>query len=80
MTIQGEGGTRATIDRALNVLREMAEVAGRAVRAPAPVSKLMIGMQCGGSDGYSGITANPRWGRLGPAGADGGDDDPVGNP
>jgi altronate hydrolase/galactarate dehydratase len=62
MTIQGEGGTRATIDRALKVLREMAEVAGRAVRAPAPVSKLMIGMQCGGSDGYSGITANPALG------------------
>ena len=62
MTIQGEGGTRATIDRALQVLREMAEVAGRAVRAPAPVSKLMIGMQCGGSDGYSGITANPALG------------------
>jgi altronate hydrolase/galactarate dehydratase len=62
MTIQGEGGTRATIERALRVLREMAEVAGRAVRAPAPVSKLMIGMQCGGSDGYSGITANPALG------------------
>jgi altronate hydrolase/galactarate dehydratase len=62
MTIQGEGGTRATIDRALKVLREMAEVAGRAVRAPAPVSKLVIGMQCGGSDGYSGITANPALG------------------
>jgi altronate hydrolase/galactarate dehydratase len=64
MTIQGEGGTRATIDRALGVLREMAEVAGRAVRAPAPVSKLVIGLQCGGSDGYSGITANPALGHA----------------
>jgi altronate dehydratase len=64
MTIQGEGGTRATIDRALKVLREMAEVAGRAVRAPAPVSKLVIGLQCGGSDGYSGITANPALGHA----------------
>ncbi len=64
MTIQGEGGTRATIDRALTVLREMAEVAGRAVRAPAPVSKLVIGLQCGGSDGYSGITANPALGHA----------------
>ena len=62
MTIQGEGGTRATIERALNVLREMAEVAARATRAPAPVSKLVIGLQCGGSDGYSGITANPALG------------------
>jgi altronate hydrolase/galactarate dehydratase len=64
MTIQGEGGTRATIDRALKVLREMAEVAGRATRQPAPVSKLVIGLQCGGSDGYSGITANPALGHA----------------
>jgi altronate dehydratase len=64
MTIQGEGGTRATIDRALKVLREMAEVAGKVTRAPAPVSKLVIGLQCGGSDGYSGITANPALGHA----------------
>ncbi len=64
MTIQGEGGTRATIDRALGVLREMAQVAGKTTRAPAPVSKLMVGLQCGGSDGYSGITANPALGHA----------------
>lgn len=64
MTIQGEGGTRATIDRALGVLREMAQVAAQVQRAPAPVSHLMIGMQCGGSDGYSGITANPALGHA----------------
>ncbi|MFN4203865.1 MAG: UxaA family hydrolase [Tabrizicola sp.] len=64
MTIQGEGGTRATIERALKVLREMAEVAAQATRAPAPVSKLIVGLQCGGSDGYSGITANPALGHA----------------
>ena len=64
MTIQGEGGTRATIDRALGVLREMAQVAAGVRRSPAPVSKLMIGLQCGGSDGYSGITANPALGHA----------------
>jgi altronate hydrolase/galactarate dehydratase len=64
MTIQGEGGTRATVDRALEVLREMAEVAGKVSRTPAPVSKLVIGLQCGGSDGYSGITANPALGHA----------------
>ncbi len=64
MTIQGEGGTRATIDRALTVLREMAEVSDRTARAPAPVSKLVVGLQCGGSDGYSGITANPALGHA----------------
>ncbi|MFN3991487.1 MAG: UxaA family hydrolase [Tabrizicola flagellatus] len=64
MTIQGEGGTRATIERALKVLREMAEVAAQAMRRPAPVSKLIVGLQCGGSDGYSGITANPALGHA----------------
>ncbi|MBA3910110.1 MAG: galactonate dehydratase [Rhodobacter sp.] len=64
MTIQGEGGTRATIEHALKVLRGMARVAGQAVRAPAPVSKLVVGLQCGGSDGYSGITANPALGHA----------------
>ncbi len=64
MTIQGEGGTRATIERALKTLREMAEIAGKAVRAPAPVSHLVVGLQCGGSDGYSGITANPALGHA----------------
>ncbi len=64
MTIQQTGGTRATIARGLVVLREMAEVASRSVRAPAPVSKLIIGLQCGGSDGYSGITANPALGHA----------------
>ncbi len=62
MTIQGTGGTRATIQKGLEVLREMAEVAAQVARAPAPVSKLIIGLQCGGSDGYSGITANPALG------------------
>jgi altronate dehydratase len=62
MTIQQTGGTRATIERGIKVLREMAQVASQAVRAPAPVSKLIVGLQCGGSDGYSGITANPALG------------------
>jgi hypothetical protein len=56
--------------------RSRAQVA----RAPAPVSKLIIGLQCGGSDGYSGITANPALGHA----SDllvrhGGHHDPVGN-
>lgn len=62
MTIQQTGGTRKTIDRGLAVLREMAVVADKVSRAPAGLEHLMIGMQCGGSDGYSGITANPALG------------------
>lgn len=62
MTIQNTGGTRRTIEAGLEHLQQMAEQAGRIERRPAPVSALTIGMQCGGSDGYSGITANPSLG------------------
>lgn len=62
MTIQHEGGTRKTIEKGLSELRGIAELANTATRKPASVSELMVGMQCGGSDGYSGITANPALG------------------
>lgn len=62
MTIQATGGTRRTIERGLEELRGIAETANKATRAPAPVSEITVGMQCGGSDGYSGITANPALG------------------
>ena len=62
MTIQQEGGTRKTIEKGLSELRGIAELANTATRQPAPISHLMVGMQCGGSDGYSGITANPALG------------------
>ena len=62
MSIQQEGGTRKTIEKGLAELRSIAELANTATRQPAPVSHLMVGMQCGGSDGYSGITANPALG------------------
>ncbi|MFD1696162.1 UxaA family hydrolase [Roseibium aestuarii] len=62
MTIQQTGGTRKTIEAGLKELRELCEIANQATRAPAPVSHIMVGMQCGGSDGYSGITANPALG------------------
>ena len=62
MTIQQTGGTRRTIDRGIAVLKEMAVMANQVSRAPAGLEHLMVGMQCGGSDGYSGITANPALG------------------
>lgn len=62
MTIQNEGGTRKTIEKGLSELRGIAGLANTATRKPAPISHLMLGMQCGGSDGYSGITANPALG------------------
>ncbi|PJN93956.1 galactonate dehydratase, partial [Amaricoccus sp. HAR-UPW-R2A-40] len=62
MTIQQTGGTRATVAKGVEMLEEMAAKAEAARREPIPVSELVIGMQCGGSDGYSGITANPALG------------------
>jgi altronate hydrolase/galactarate dehydratase len=64
MTIQQTGGTRKTIERGIEILREMAVEANKATRQPAGLEHLMVGMQCGGSDGYSGITANPALGHA----------------
>ena len=62
MTIQQTGGTRRTVDKGVAMLKEMAAQANAAARAPAGIGHIMVGMQCGGSDGYSGITANPALG------------------
>lgn len=44
------------------LLRQLIDRAAKAVREPVPVSKLIVGLKCGGSDGFSGITANPLTG------------------
>jgi altronate hydrolase/galactarate dehydratase len=62
MTIQATGGTRRTIERGSAMLREMAATANAVARQPAGLEHLVVGLQCGGSDGYSGITANPALG------------------
>ncbi|AQZ53501.1 UxaA family hydrolase [Martelella mediterranea] len=62
LTIQNAGGTRKTVEAALPVLRQLAETANRTSREPVSAEHLVIGMQCGGSDGLSGITANPALG------------------
>jgi altronate hydrolase len=62
MTIQDTGGTRKTIEQGLARVEEMMEVADRARRETLPASELVLALQCGGSDGYSGITANPALG------------------
>jgi altronate hydrolase len=60
--IQDTGGTRATIERGVALLREMLPEANRVSRQAVPLSHLTLGLQCGGSDGYSGISANPALG------------------
>ena len=64
MTIQQTGGTRRTVAAGVEILRKMAEKANAAERASAPASALVVALQCGGSDGYSGITANPALGHA----------------
>jgi arabinonate dehydratase len=64
MTIQATGGTRKTIDRGVEMIREMLPTVAAVKRETVPVSELMVALQCGGSDGYSGITANPALGRA----------------
>lgn len=48
----------------LAILDELAALVAAEVRVPLPVSKLRIGMKCGGSDAFSGVTANPLCGRI----------------
>ncbi len=62
MTIQESGGTRRTVERGLELLSELAPEVNSAVRTEVSASSLVIGMQCGGSDGYSGLGANPALG------------------
>jgi altronate hydrolase len=62
MTIQDSGGTRKTVERGIAQLKEMLPAANALQRTTVPASHLTLCLQCGGSDGYSGITANPALG------------------
>ncbi|MBV9221019.1 MAG: altronate dehydratase, partial [Methylobacteriaceae bacterium] len=62
MTIQDTGGTKKTVEAGVARLREMLPAADAAQRETVPASELVLALQCGGSDGYSGITANPALG------------------
>ena len=62
MTIQETGGTRKTVDAGVKAIMEMLPVVNAARRTPQPASELVLALQCGGSDGYSGISANPALG------------------
>ncbi len=62
LVMQEQGGTQKTVDAAIDAVKAMLPLADQAVREPLPVAHLSIALQCGGSDGYSGITANPALG------------------
>jgi altronate hydrolase len=61
-TLQSAGGTRKSIEQGLVWLEAALEQASKAKREPIDASHLTLALQCGGSDGYSGITANPALG------------------
>ena len=62
LTIQESGGTRRAVEGAVAQIREMLPAADAARRETLPASLLTLALQCGGSDGYSGLTANPALG------------------
>ena len=62
MTIQEIGGTRKMVEWGVERIKEMLPIVARARRETVPASELVLALQCGGSDGYSGITANPALG------------------
>lgn len=58
------GSEKILMEQALQLTFEGLTKANKQQRQPAPLSKLIIGMECGGSDGFSGISANPAVGRV----------------
>ena len=62
MTLQSSGGTRATVEAARTAITAMMERAAAEKRVETPASKIVLGLNCGGSDSFSGITANPALG------------------
>jgi len=62
MVMQEVGGTRKSIEAGIASVKEMLAEANAVTRQPVPASYLTVGLQCGGSDGFSSITANPSLG------------------
>ncbi len=62
LMIQGLGGTAPTVNEGLRRVAEMVGQVRQMRREPIPVAELVLGLQCGGSDAYSGLTANPTLG------------------
>ena len=62
MTIQDRGGTAKSVADGIAAVKEMLPFANDVHREAVPASHIVVGLQCGGSDGYSGITANPALG------------------
>lgn len=62
LNIQSSGGTRKSIDMGIEAIRDMLPAVNAIQRTAEPISKLSLALQCGGSDAWSGISANPALG------------------
>jgi len=62
MNIQDVGGLRKTVELGVQKVEAMLPLVNEASRSECPASELMVALQCGGSDAWSGITANPALG------------------
>jgi altronate hydrolase len=62
ITIQEDGGYARTVEQAIEAVTQLLPAANGAVREPVAASEIMLALQCGGSDGWSGVTANPGLG------------------
>ncbi len=61
-TIQDVGGTRKAVEQGLARLKELLPLANAHRRTEIPASEIVLGLQCGGSDAWSGVTSNPALG------------------
>jgi len=64
LSIQNEGGTTKTIEKGKLLVEKLLKEAATAVREPVDISELTVGTNCGGSDTFSGLTANPALGHA----------------
>jgi altronate hydrolase len=64
LVIQEQGGTRETVQAGIDAIVELLPSIADVHREPVPASELIVGMECGGSDAWSGISANPVVGRA----------------
>jgi altronate hydrolase len=62
VTLQSSGGTRGAVEAARREIARFLERAAAEKRTETPASKIVLGLNCGGSDSFSGITANPALG------------------
>ncbi|MDR1265579.1 MAG: altronate dehydratase family protein [Propionibacteriaceae bacterium] len=64
LTIQEQGGVKATVEAGVAAVERLLPLVGQARRQPISCSELVLAVKCGGSDAYSGISANPALGRA----------------